>query len=133
MRSRSSAITLAGISSIAARARACSRALTLSLIAMLWLAVIHPVSSAATETILHSFFLGDASNPSAGVIVGKKNYLYGMTPLGGDFSEGTIYRVGTTTGEEEILYSFSDGDDGGDPQGTLVMDKIGRASCRERV
>lgn len=125
MRSKISATRLPGITSIAVRATAFSRALTLILIALLWLAAIHPVSAAATETILHDFFLGDASNPSAGVIVGKKNFLYGMTPLGGDFSLGTIYRVGTITGEDEILYSFSDGDDGGDPQGTLVMDKQG--------
>lgn len=109
---------------------ASSRTLALTLIAALWLAAIHPVS-AASEAILYSFFLGDASNPSAGVIFGKKSYLYGMTPLGGGFSEGTIYKVGPT-GDEQILYSFTDGDDGGDPQGNLVMDKSGNfygAAC----
>jgi uncharacterized repeat protein (TIGR03803 family) len=127
----SAAIALPGVNSTVARAKAASRVLALTFVAMLWLAVIHPVSAAATETILHSFSLGDAANPSAGVIIGKKSYLYGMTPLGGDFNEGTIYRVGPT-GDEEILYSFTDGDDGGDPQGNLVMDTKGNfygAAC----
>jgi uncharacterized repeat protein (TIGR03803 family) len=104
--------------------------IALTLIATSWLVTIHPVSS-ATETILYSFTIGDPNNPNAGVILGKKNNLFGMTTLGGGFNAGAIYEV-RPDGGEAILYSFMDGDDGGDPQGTLVMDKTGHfygATC----
>jgi uncharacterized repeat protein (TIGR03803 family) len=121
MRSKNPAIIVLTTTSIAPRFM--SRSLVLTLIAMLWLAVVHPVSS-ATETILHSFFSGDASNPNAGVVFGKKNNLFGLTPLGGDFNEGAIYEVGPA-GNEQVLYSFTDSKDGGDPQGTLAVDTAG--------
>lgn len=127
MKSTNSAIA---ITSIASRAMAWTHSLAFTFIAMLWLAAIHPVSG-ATETILYSFFLGDASNPNSGLVFGKKSTLFGMTPLGGDFGVGTIYKV-DLFGNEQILYSFTDSNDGGDPQGTLAVDKIGNlygATC----
>jgi uncharacterized repeat protein (TIGR03803 family) len=80
-----------------------------------------------TETVLHAFSGGatDGWAPSGSVLqVG--NILYGVTLLGGDISCGgvgcgTVYSVDTSTGAEEVIYSFGGGTgDGADPFGELV-------------
>jgi uncharacterized repeat protein (TIGR03803 family) len=124
MQPRISSTEQSAITFSAGRAMICLRALALTLLATSWIVFLHPVSS-ATETIVHSFSdNGDASNPTAGVILGKKGIFYGVTPLGGYFNDGAIYKV-APNGTEEVLYSFMNSDDGYSPNGNLIMDTGG--------
>jgi len=78
------------------------------------------------ETILHSFAGGaDGNSPIYGSLVrdGSGN-LYGTTKLGGASGVGTVFKV-TKTGKETVLYSFTNGLDGGYPFGGLVRDSSG--------
>jgi len=79
-------------------------------------------------TILHSF-VGEpnalGSEPVAGLLpIG--NYLYG-TNINGALatSGGTVFRTDIKTGKTSLLYAFSGGADGGNPQGQLITDGQG--------
>jgi uncharacterized repeat protein (TIGR03803 family) len=80
-----------------------------------------------TETILHSFAGGvDGANPTAGLAIGSDGALFGTTYSGGSSNEGTLFALsppGTPGGTwtEDILYNFTGGSDGGNPQGGLVI------------
>lgn len=50
--------------------------------------------------------------------------LYGVTQSGGAYGHGTVF-VLTPTGTEHVLYSFTGGADGGQPQGDLLRDSQG--------
>ena len=78
------------------------------------------------ESVLYAFADNpDGSGPGASsVVADAEGNLYGTTQVGGTFGNGTIYRV-APGGGETVLYSFSDGDDGGYPNGTLVIDGTG--------
>src|ERR1022692_4795865 len=75
-----------------------------------------------TETILYAFASGSAaSNPTAPVVLGPNGVLYGTTSEGsGGRNYGTVFELmppalagGTWT--ENILYSFTGGADGSNP------------------
>jgi uncharacterized repeat protein (TIGR03803 family) len=78
-------------------------------------------------TILHSF--GDGSVPSDGLnpegsLVLSGSILYGMAQSGGEWGEGAIVWVNTTTGQAGVLYSFGTyilTNDGTTPYGSLVL------------
>ncbi len=85
-------------------------------------------------TTLHSFVNG-GSSPLSGVVFGPDGSLYGTTELGGQYGQGTVYRLRPPPmachsvicpWEETVLYSFTGGDDGGNPfLGNLVFDQAG--------
>ena len=84
-----------------------------------------------TEKVLHSF----AGNPdgnglslSEGVIVDPSGNVYGTTGGGGAYGQGIVFQLvpganGTWT--ENILHSFTGGNDGGFPIGRLIRDSAG--------
>jgi len=84
---------------------------------------------------LHSFGNGaDGSFPWAGVTIGPDGSLYGTTYDGGTTQNGIVYNLrppATFCGSiscpwvETILYNFTRGSDGGDPQGGVVFDRSG--------
>lgn len=75
------------------------------------------------ETVLHSFAGGnDGAFPSTGVIRDAAGNLYGTTPYGGGSGFGTVFQM-TSAGAEKVLYSFSGGLDGGNPDAGLVQDE----------
>jgi uncharacterized repeat protein (TIGR03803 family) len=71
---------------------------------------VFDVTSSGTETVLHSFgwnhkrLAGDGAFPYAGLI-NVKGTLYGTTGEGGANGPGTVYSM-TTSGKENVLYSF---------------------------
>lgn len=81
---------------------------------------------------LHSFGNGlDGSFPWAGVTIGPDGTLYGTTYDGGLDGNGIIYNLRppptfcrsiSCPWDETILYNFTRGSDGGDPQGGVVFD-----------
>lgn len=67
-----------------------------------------------------SFNITNGSLPYAGVTLAPNGNLYGATWQGGAFGRGTAFKV-TTTGQQTLLYSFSNGADGGHPSGDLCL------------
>jgi uncharacterized repeat protein (TIGR03803 family) len=89
--------------------------------------VVFKVDTTRHEIVLHRFTGGaDGCNPYAGVIRDSAGNLVGTTRGGGPglFGPGVVYLV-DTTGDETVLYSFTGGDDGGDPYGGVIRDSAG--------
>jgi uncharacterized repeat protein (TIGR03803 family) len=87
---------------------------------------VFKLSEARHETILHYFHNdGDGANPHTGVIRDATGNLYGVTFAGGETGGGTVYRVVDTTGHETVLYSFTCGSDGCEPNSVLLEDAAG--------
>jgi uncharacterized repeat protein (TIGR03803 family) len=77
------------------------------------------------ETILHRFRGGaDGAHPFAGLVRASNGTFYGTTPEGGASNSGTVFKV-TAKGKESIVYSFSGGADGAQPNGALITDAEG--------
>jgi uncharacterized repeat protein (TIGR03803 family) len=78
-----------------------------------------------TETVLHSFHGNqDGSYPYNGLTFAGKGTFFGFTSYGGAFDRGTFYQI-AAGGKETVLYSFSDGADGGGPSGEPILDALG--------
>ncbi len=87
------------------------------------LGTVFKITRKGVATVLHSFGNGsDGANPSAGLIDVGGN-LYGTTEKGGTGSCsggcGTVFKI-TTTGVENVLYSFKGGSDGANPTASLI-------------
>ena len=87
------------------------------------LGTVFRVTASGAETILYSFGNHpDAQGPAAGVVA-FKGKLYGTTTNGGAYyPKGTIFSV-TTSGQEQILHNFGNGEDGSIPWGGLLAYK----------
>ncbi|MCU1304035.1 MAG: hypothetical protein JWQ87_4319 [Candidatus Sulfotelmatobacter sp.] len=80
-------------------------------------------------SILYSFKGGtDAETPYAGVTFDSAGNLYGTTPNGGAYNNGTVYELspaGDGSWKETILYSFKGNGDGRLPVSGIVIDRAG--------
>lgn len=82
-----------------------------------------------TLSILHDFAGGaDGDLPAAGVISDGQGNLYGTVYQGGALGHGAVYELiknpdGTYT--NQVIYSFSGGNDGGQPVAEVIFDKAG--------
>jgi uncharacterized repeat protein (TIGR03803 family) len=77
-------------------------------------------------TSLYSFTGGsDGANPHGSLILSGST-LYGMTSQGGSSNSGTIFSIHTDGSNFTSLYSFTGGNDGANPYGSLVLS--GRAA-----
>ena len=91
---------------------------------------VFELSATGTETVLYSFTGGaDGGFPLAGLVRDANGNLYGTTYEGGAYGfgymgYGTVFEL-SQAGKETVLYSFTGGADGGNPQGGLVRDKQG--------
>ncbi len=88
------------------------------------LALETPVPSNAVAqpqaSILHDFVGGtDGFAPYAGLIRASDGNFYGTTQGGGPGSGGTVFEV-TPDGQYTLIYGFNNGEDGGQPHGTLI-------------
>jgi|HubBroStandDraft_1064217.scaffolds.fasta_scaffold10059_3 uncharacterized repeat protein (TIGR03803 family) len=87
--------------------------------------VVFKVDPAGRETVLYSFTGGaDGADPQSGVILDSAGNLYGTTLYGGTANQGVVYMV-SAAGQETVLYSFTGGDDGGEPFAGLIRDAQG--------
>ena len=93
--------------------------------------VKHNLNGSWTTDVLYSFTGGnDGGNPYAGVIFDDSGNLYGTTSGGGSADAGVVFKLSPPSGEsttwtETVLYTFTGGDDGGNPYGGLLFDKSG--------
>jgi uncharacterized repeat protein (TIGR03803 family) len=86
---------------------------------------VFKVSSTGVETVLYSFTGGtDGLVPEGGLVRDSAGNLYGTTFYGGVSNFGTVFKL-NTTGLETVLYSFTGGGDGQNPQAGLVRDTAG--------
>jgi uncharacterized repeat protein (TIGR03803 family) len=89
--------------------------------------VVFKLAPEGKELVLHSFAGGnDGVYPNGGLVKDKKGNLYGTTPYGGGSgcNCGIVFKV-ASDGTETILYTFTGGSDGGQPNGSLFADKAG--------
>ena len=84
-------------------------------------------------TVLHRFAGSDGSRPVdwAGLLADAAGNLYGTTSAGGDSTSctfiegcGTVFQL-DSSGNLNVLYSFTGGSDGGDPTAGLIADAAG--------
>jgi len=70
-----------------------------------------------TQTVIHAFTGGDdGASPGARVTVDESGNVYGMTPTGGAYGLGTIYKiqqVANGTWIFRVIHTFTGGSDGG--------------------
>jgi uncharacterized repeat protein (TIGR03803 family) len=96
-------------------------------LAIFWFATALGISAQSTLITLHQF--GGSSEHDGGysyapVIEDSAGNLYGTTAGGGDFNNGTVFRI-DASGDETVLYSFTGGADGGGPHSGLSLDTAG--------
>jgi uncharacterized repeat protein (TIGR03803 family) len=76
-------------------------------------------------TVLYSFTGGtDGANPNGSLIQDRAGNLYGSTASGGLSSVGNIFKL-DSAGKLTVLYSFTGGPDGANPNGGLIRDRAG--------
>jgi len=66
----------------------------------------------------------DGSDSRSPVIQDQEGNIYGTTFYGGEFSNGTVFKI-APGGVETVLYSFQGSPDGANPWGGLAMDRAG--------
>ena len=87
-------------------------------------AVTTPLAHAQTFSVVHDFGGSDGGWHLAGLIIDGAGNLYGTTSNGGTAEKGVVFKV-DSRGQETVLYSFTGGADGADPEASLVMDAAG--------
>jgi uncharacterized repeat protein (TIGR03803 family) len=85
-----------------------------------------------TETILHTFNAGnghDGAGSAAPIVIDSNGNLFGTTVSGGkDGFYGVVFELTLNSlgkWQESILHSFTDGNDGGEPNAGLTLDASG--------
>lgn len=82
--------------------------------------VVYELTPGGTETVLYSFSGGsDGAYPQGGLTRNPAGNLYGVTDQGGAAGQGAVFKV-APNGTETVLYSFTGGSDGGNPDGSLL-------------
>ena len=93
--------------------------------------VVYKIDATQQETVLYAFKGGtDGSQPAAPLFRDSAGNLYGTTNYGGDLSCnlldgcGTIFKI-DNSGNETVLYRFTNGSDGGYPCAGVIQDSSG--------
>jgi uncharacterized repeat protein (TIGR03803 family) len=87
---------------------------------------VFKVTLGGEETVLHSFdalinVSPDGSSPTASLVQASDGNLYGSTPEGGIYGNGTIFEI-TLSGTETVIFAF-DGTNGSVPQAAVIEGK----------
>lgn len=90
--------------------------------------VVYSVSASGYK-VLHNFGGTTSSGSNDGAVpyanlTDVNGTLYGTTAYGGSAGDGTVFEI-STSGEEQVLYSFKGDPDGADPLGSGVVDLNG--------
>ena len=88
------------------------------------------LSPGGSVVTLKRFSGPNGSNPEVGHLIrDSEGNLYGVTDFGGLLADGmegsgTIYKIDKHW-QQTVLYTFTDGEDGASPRGTIVRDEYG--------
>jgi uncharacterized repeat protein (TIGR03803 family) len=89
---------------------------------------VFKLAADGTFTTLYNFCAqsgcADGRSPNPYLIFDGEGNLYGTTWAGGAYDVGTVFEI-TATGAYKVLYNFTQGADGGGPDGGVVMDGSG--------
>jgi uncharacterized repeat protein (TIGR03803 family) len=93
--------------------------------------VVYRIDVTGKETVIYTF-KGQASGQGslAGLLRDTQGNLYGTTSLGGDtkcnsrYGCGLVFKI-DSTGKESVLYQFAGGNDGMEPESSLIRDAAG--------
>jgi uncharacterized repeat protein (TIGR03803 family) len=93
--------------------------------------VVFRLDRTGKETVLYAFKgIPDGASPKGRLLRDKSGNFYGVTVAGGTIGCndnqgcGTVFKV-DANGKETVLYTFTGGSDGANPNGDLVMDESG--------
>ncbi len=87
--------------------------------------MVYKLDSSGNETVLYSFTGGaDGANPYASVIRNSAGTLFGTTFAGGVPGLGVIFKLNAAN-QETVLYSFTGGTDGANPNAGVIGDSTG--------
>jgi uncharacterized repeat protein (TIGR03803 family) len=91
--------------------------------------VVYKLDATGNYTVLHNFTgVADGANPLGGVILDSAGNLYGTTSRGGTGCSnpgcGVVYRL-DAGGNYAVLYNFTGGADGSNPQADVVRGPAG--------
>lgn len=89
---------------------------------------VYKVTPDGTETILHSFAIGQNNqgyNPYGGITINQSTGdLYGTTEFGGPSDAGVIWKL-TADGTYSVLHAFDGSIDGQQPRWRMIRDTLG--------
>jgi len=86
---------------------------------------VYKIDASGHQSVLYTFTGGaDGGLPVSGVIRDSADNLYGTTYWGGTANAGAVYKI-DTSGHESVLYSFTGGADGGNPNAGVIGDSAG--------
>lgn len=88
--------------------------------------IVYRMTPDGAVTTLREFVGGvtDGDSPSAGLVLNRDGYFYGVTSKGGPANAGTIFRI-NAAGDFSVVYSFTGGADGSDPEAALIQSQDG--------
>ena len=85
---------------------------------------LYEVTAAGGGGEVFAFSGANGESPYSSVILDAQGNFYGATSQGGAANRGVVYKL-DSSGVETVLYNFTGGADGGNPQSALVRDPQG--------
>ncbi len=87
--------------------------------------VVYKITAAGQFSVLYHFTGGnDGGAPLGALLSDASGNLFGTTSIGGANKAGVVFKL-TPTLQQSVLYAFTGGTDGGNPQGNVVADAAG--------
>lgn len=89
---------------------------------------LSPSNGTWTETVIYNFTGGvDGASPEGTLAIDAAGNLYGTTSSGGDSNNGVVFKLAPGAGgwTQSTLYSFTGGNDGGQPTEGVILDPAG--------
>jgi uncharacterized repeat protein (TIGR03803 family) len=98
-----------------------------SMVSLAFALVLLPIPEAQAQSfsVIYSFTGGaDGGYPTDGFVIGSAGNLYATASVGGAYGAGVVFKL-SETGAENVLYNFTGGADGANPNSRLTSDADG--------